>query len=343
MFLVHGDAWGFESAFAGRLGGASRAPNLASWLAGRGVDVWGIDLRWISVPADTSNRAFMRSWGPEVDLRDIQLATSIERAVRGLTGSGFGRTALLGWSRGGFLAYAYANYESHLPTWSRNVNALIPADTVLRYSPKYNQIRQLMCSLYHDAKHDFAQGIYARDNRVLAVLGRLARAHPNDPSTLIPGVTNRQAVLLIGAQPGSSFSPWYHFVAGIFNTDGIPDQLRYTPARRFIRFFEQAASWEAQGEYVRSYHVWCGKPDPLVDNLHAINLPVLYLAAAGGFGVTGSYSTHLLGSHDTASIVVRLQPPGQEGDDFGHADLWQAANAPRLAWTPLLHWLQAHR
>ena len=147
--------------------------------------------------------------------------------------------------------------------------------------------------------------------------------------------------MYVGAQPNASFSPWYHFVAGFFNSSGIPTRLRYTPARKFMRFFTQVAPFEAQADYVSSYRVWCGKPDRLVDNLSAIRVPVLYLAAAGGFGVVGSYSTHLLGSHDVRKVVVRLRRPGHEGNDFGHADLWQASNS-RPAWPPLLHWLRAH-
>jgi hypothetical protein len=340
-FFVHGDAWGFDPAFAGKLGAPKRSPNVARWLARRGVDVWGIDLRWVLVPAHTTNLTFMRSWGSAVDVQDIRVGTSVERAIRARTGSGSGRTALLGWSRGGFLAYAYANYESRLPERQRNVNALIPADTVLRYAATYDKSRRTVCSLYRSARRQFSNGVNAEDLRVYARLGRLALAHPSAPSSAVSGLTNRQAVLDIGAQPNASVSPWYHFVAGIFNANGIPNRLKYTPPRKFMRFFTQAAPFEAQADYVTSDRVWCGKPSPLVDNLGAVHLPVLYLAAAGGFGSVGSYSTHLLGSHDVREVVVRMRLPGHEGNDFGHADLWQASNT-RQAWTPLLHWLRAH-
>ena len=341
VFFVHGDTWGFDPAFAGKLGAPKRAPNVARWLARRGVDVWGIDLRWVLVPAHTTSLTFMRSWGSAVDVQDIRVGTSVERAIRARTGSGSGRTALLGWSRGGFLAYAYANYEARLPERRRNVSALIPADTVLRYSATYDKSRRSVCASYRSSRRQFSNGVNAGDLRVIARLGRLALARPSAPSRLLSGLTNRQAVLYIGAEPRASFSPWYHFVLGIFNAHGIPNRLGYTPPRRFIRLFTQAAPFEAQADYVASDRVWCGKPSRLVDNLRAVHLPVLYLAAAGGFGVVGSSSTHLLGSHDVRQVVVRMRMPGHEGHDFGHVDLWQASN-PRRAWTPLLHWLRAH-
>jgi pimeloyl-ACP methyl ester carboxylesterase len=341
VFFVHGDAWGFDSAFAGKLGRPGRAPNVARWLARRGMDVWGIDLRWVLVPASTANLGFMRSWGSAIDIRDIQVATSVERALRARSGSGSGRTALLGWSRGGFLAYAYANYESRLPARKRNVNALIPVDTVLRYAASYDSSRRLVCSFYRSSRRQFANGEAAQDNRVVARLGRLGLANPSAPSPIVSGVTNRQAALTIGAEPNASFSPWYHFVAGFFNANGVVNRLKYTPPRRFMRFLAQAAPFEAEPEYVTSYRVWCGRPDRLVDNVSAVRLPVLYLAAAGGFGTVGSYSTSLLGSHDVRKVVVRMRQPGHEGNDFGHVDLWQASNS-RPTWPPLLHWLRAH-
>ena len=171
IMFIHGDVWGFDPAFAGKLGGRDRAPNVATWMAARGVDVWGIDLRWVLVPASTHDRSFMRGWGSAVDVRDIRVATTVERTIRSLTGSGSGRTALLGWSRGGFLAYAYANYETHLASRLRNVDALIPADTVLRFSPQFDQYRQHACTYYRDAKQTAAHGSYAADDRVYLRLG----------------------------------------------------------------------------------------------------------------------------------------------------------------------------
>ena len=340
--LVHGDIWGFDPAFAGKLGGRDRAPNVAMWLAARGEDVWGIDLRWVLVPANTHDRAFMRSWDSALDVQDIRVATSVERTIRSLTGSGSGRTALLGWSRGGFLAYAYANYETHLPARQRNVNALIPAETVLKFSPRFDQNRRNMCAYYRYDKRAAANGISAEDNRFFIRAGGLALKDPTAKSPFIPSLTNRQTALFVGAAASPTISPWYHFFAGIFNSAGIPNQLAYTPAERLFAFFRYASPFESTGDLVQSFGAWCGKPSALLNNLVAVDLPVLYLGAAGGFGVVGAYSPHVLGSRDISEVIVRLHPVGQEAYDFGHVDLWQASNAPRLAWTPLLAWLRTH-
>lgn len=342
VMLVHGDVWGFDPLFAGDIGGPVRAPNVATFLARRDVDVWGVDLRWSRVPSRTDDFSFMRSWGPAVDVKDIRVATTVERAIRAETGSGSGQTALLGYSSGGLLAYAYANFETHLPDDSRNVDALVPADTLLRYGPDDDSFRRKQCRSYRSGRQALAEGTYQQNLKAIVSLGQAALADPNTPSTLIPGFTNRQAALLVGAQAPRFFNPWFHFSAGVFNNDGVPTGLRYTPPARLFGLFQKASPWNPMRELVRRSKIWCGKPDVLIDNVGEVDVPVLYLAAAGGFGNTGRYSTSLLGSTDVTQLVVRLHPQRDAVKDIGHVDLWQAPRARQLAWKPLGTWLQAH-
>ena len=39
--------------------------------------------------------------------------------------------------------------------------------------------------------------------------------------------------------------------------------------------------------------------------------------------------------------MVTLYPPECRLLDYGHKDLWLAANAPELVWKPILDWIQA--
>jgi len=71
-------------------------------------------------------------------------------------------------------------------------------------------------------------------------------------------------------------------------------------------------------------------------------VPVLYVGAGGGFGDFGLYTTTLLGSTDVQTHIVQLQPDPARLFDFGHADLFNATDAPSLVWQPILDWLQAH-
>lgn len=55
------------------------------------------------------------------DARDLGIALAVARLTRGLTGDGFGRLHLLGWSRGGQIGYAYLDGETRLPPHLRQV------------------------------------------------------------------------------------------------------------------------------------------------------------------------------------------------------------------------------
>jgi hypothetical protein len=335
--------WAFDAAFAGDVGLPARAPNVATYLAQRGDDVWGIDLRWTLVPAGTSDLSFMRGWDMSTDVRDVRVGTSIQRAVRALTGAGSGPSALLGWSRGGQIAYGYANYEAQLPPLLRNVNALIPVDIAMRFAPADDASRQTLCQVYQEGQQALSEGVYSADVSVYAQIGQAALQAPDAPSELIPPYTNRQAALLVGVAVNGVFNASFHFVAPKGqDADGVPTGLAYTPPRNWFGFLSRGAAFESQGTLVQGSKVMCGLPDPLVSNLGRIRVPVLYLAAAGGFGTTGIYSTTLLGSTDVTTNVVRLRASGQEDLDFGHVDLWLGENAAELVWNPLHGWLQAH-
>jgi hypothetical protein len=139
------------------------------------------------------------------------------------------------------------------------------------------------------------------------------------------------------------FNDGFHFVTARFDAAGTPTGLRYTTTSRWLRLMVQASPWESLGDFVDGEALYCGDVSvPFDDHLSDIRVPVLYLAAAGGFGTTGIYSTTLLASKDVKSLVIRLQPPGQESNDLGHVDLWYASNAAQLAWDPLTNWLRHH-
>jgi thioesterase domain-containing protein len=307
------------------------------------MDAWGIDLRWVLVPAATTDVSFMHDWGFATNLADLRLATTFQRLIRAATGSGHDRTALVGWSKGATLAYAYASFETQLPPAGRNVDALVPADGLIHYAPRDDAFRLGLCEAYQLDKADHDAGTSANSFAFFVEVGRAALTDPDRPSELIPEFTNRQVALLVGASVNGVFNAGFHFVTARFDATDVPIGLRYTPDLRWLRLMTQVAGWESLGDFIDGNALYCGDIEvPFDDHLRDIRVPVLYLAAAGGFSTTGLYSTTLLGSRDVTQVVIRLRPRGQEVDDFGHVDLWHASNAATLAWDPLAQWLRRH-
>ena len=348
VFMVHGDLWGFDEAFmSSTLSGAvARERSVGVYLAQNGVDVWGIDLRWTRVPADTADFQFMKDWNLGTHVSDVAAGIAVARAVRGATGGGDGKVALLGWSRGGTIAYAYANAEAVLPEAARQVDALIPVDIAFKLDPAHEAQREAACARYDGGRQQLQSNVYVNGiGAGVRAFGLLAATQASQPSQLIPnqGLTNRQAALLVGSATYVLLLPHppvpaYHLAGGTFD-GGAPSGLQFTPESYLFDFFQTAAPFQSMTEQVESDGVLCGETLPYDDNLAAVNVPVYYLGAGGGFGEFGLDTLSRLGSTDVSSNVVKLYGPEGRPVDFGHSDIFLADNARELVWKPLYDWL----
>lgn len=344
IFLLHGDAWGFEAGFLGSEDTA--AHSLPVYLARRGVDVWGIDLAWTLVPAETTDLSFMADWGLQHDLDDISAGLLFARERREQQGHGRAGMALLGWSRGGQMGYALLNQEAKRAPHHRHVTAFIVADVFFKTDDA--RARAYACADADFYRAALAQGAFGQDNQFFQWVGALSQSDPDTESPLFgPPYTNRSASLTLGAalfQFGPSFTTWYHYVGGTFpqgDIAAIPTGLSFTDIRRWDTFLMAVGRYEPSRMLAEASDIMCDvAPSAFDDRLRAITVPVLYVGAAGGFGTSGLYSLRLLGSRDVSQHVVRLMPVGKETLDFAHVDMWHARNADELLWGRIHRWLR---
>ncbi len=356
LFMAHGDAWGFDAAFLSSAASpaVADAHALPVYLAEAGIDVWGIDFRWTLVPAGTTDLAFMADWGIETDARDLGVGLAVARFARGLGGNGFGRIHLLGWSRGGQIGYAYLSGETQVPAALRQVRGFIPVDIYLKTDvPSIQAAACLRLGLTLARQN--AGEVADATGALVATLGNLAKSAPGGLSSIFPGLTHRQAALLTVQAtfnlfpPGGQIVPFYHFNGGTFDGGGLPNGLVYSPEAGVLDFLTLAAPFEPLEELADGDAAICeSSPDfavpdvPFDDHLAQITVPILYVGAGGGFGDFGVYTTTLLGSSDISTRVVTLRPPTERLFDIGHADIFQATDAPTLFWRPILDWLRSH-
>lgn len=349
LFLLHGDIWGFRAAFL-----ADPAHNLPVFLARNEVDVWGIDQRWVRVPATETDFDFMQDWGFQQDIRDLYVALGVARGSRRFTGNGFDRMHLLGWSRGGMIGYAYLNTESQLPRALRNVDGFIPVDIYLKTDDE--EFREAACRRAAAQETAYEAGEYQNASGTLVqTIATLATTDPAGASPVFPGLTNAQAALLTGEAtfvifpPDQQNVPFYHFTGGTFAAQPapsglpVPTGLLYSPEAAWLNLLRGAAPYQPTRQLLDSELAICDEEDvPFDDHLEEITNPVLYVGAGGGFGEYGIYTTTLLGSTDVTTRVVDLTPPDQRLFDYGHADLFLGTDAGALVWRPILSWIRAH-
>lgn len=341
LFLQHGDAKDFAGMWLPGTLSASTPDDFgaAVYWAREGVDVWGIDQAWNLVPAETTDFGFMADWGVDKQYRDLGLAVAIARTARLLTGNGFDRLNLLGYSSGSVTGYALVNAEAALPPGLRQVGGWIPVD----YSPltddaDWNAIQN--CGYVPYYEDQIANGQYGYFVG-FDYLGNLARSDPDGDSPVFPGFNNLQAALYLGA--GQIFNVGeIHYLAGVWE-DGLPVDLVNLSIDQWLDFMIAGAPWEPM-KFLLDYSVWgCNEVDvPWDDHFAEITLPVLNVAPAGGIGPTTHWCLGLLGSGDITDLVIRTLPEDQALYDIGHIDLWVARQAPELVWRPILDWVVAH-
>lgn len=340
-FLQHGDIKDFTGMF---LPGVSspRMPDdfgFAVYLAGDDIDVWGIDQSWTLVPASETASSFMADWGLERQTHDLKLAMDVAGFIRKLTGCGSPRMLLLGYSSGAATGFALLAQETLRPPGLRTVGGFIAADFgLITDVPPWQEIT---CSEVEMFEASMAAGDYAFES-FFPMLGPPARDNPDGPSDFFPGFTNLQAGIALGAYQAYPTLN-YHFVAGIFDADGIPTGLQYTNVDMWVDFMVTGPPYEPYA-FLRDYEkvVCAPESSPYAARLGNIKAPVLYVKAAGGTGYMGEYTLSQLGSKDVTTMEVKLHPDSEVLLDFGHVDLFIADNAPVLAWSGMRSWVESH-
>ncbi|UQA63543.1 hypothetical protein E8A73_005155 [Polyangium aurulentum] len=341
--LMHGDFATFTTNFLpSRISAAAKPErDLAVYLAQRGLDVWGVDRRWTTAPAQGTDFSDFAGMGVAQAVSDTGLALTFARTTRGSKD----RLFLGGFSSGAQLTYLYAGEESQKPLAERLVKGIVPIDIYGKISPADEALRLYACANAADEYDWVAQGYVDSDNSTFAQpLGALAASAPLGASPIFSGYTNREAMLGFVAATFLLYEPkpQYHLVAGVYK-NGFPSTLRYSSEALVSDWLAHSPPHESMVETADRDAMWCGTGAlPLADHLADISVPLYYLGAAGGFGDHGLYTTTLVASKDVTTHVVRRLPVASEIEDFGHADLLYAEDAPALAWAPLAKWLLAH-
>jgi len=343
IMLMHGDFANFTTNFLPSRISAAAKPgrNLAVYLAQRGIDVWGVDRRWTTAPAEGTDFSDFAGMGVAQAISDTGLALSFARGIRGSKE----RLFLGGFSSGAQLTYLYAGEESQKPLAERHVKGIVPIDIYGKLSPADESLRLYACANAADEYDWVSQGFVDSDNSTFAQpLGALAASDPWGASPIFDGYTNREAMLGFVSATFLLYEPkpQYHLVAGVYK-NGFPTTLRYASEALISDWLAHSPPHESLVETADRDAMWCGTGTlPLADHLADISVPLFYLGAAGGFGDHGLYTTTLVATKDVTTHVVRRLPASSEVEDFGHADLLYAEDAPALAWAPLTKWLLAH-
>jgi hypothetical protein len=335
VFMVHGAVQDFEDIFlvggAGEINGGTSSPY---YLAEKGIDVWGLDLAWNLVPLECEDFAFMEGWGVDHDIDHCLKAMSVARLVRGLTGQGYGKINLLGFSYGVALAYGGAGLETQLAPICRDISGIIPVDSEFKFGPEEEAQRLENCAEAAATLAELEQGVYEFPwGTQFHALAGLALNDPDGPSPIpdFSGMTNSQATLAVLTMT----SPHWHFLGGTL------EGLLYTDFQRFLRMGVAITPYmpkQTAYEYSACHCDSAAYEVAFDDHLEDIAVPIFYLGAGGGARSGNWVARNRTASKDVHSHIVSIEGAGQ-AVDYGHADLWLGKDAATLVWSELYTWL----
>jgi len=301
----------------GALALTDEAHNLWLFLAARGIEVFALDYRTHAVPADAAPEALaaMKDWDSAAFVEDIRAAAAKARAE-----SGRAKLFVAGFSRGAFLAYAYANVEPEA------VAGLVILDGPFKaYAPKERVDRAAAVAALA------ATGEWASDvggSHGWEARQDLMRAVITDPN----GPASDAAFNTVGAQlahvlqtawgPGALANP----EGGVSDPAVLARLLvgydRYYPAVQDID--GKAISAEADA------------PDTALDDRWGkLDIPVLLFVNTGmgaDWVLTALYSAAHAGSKDVTFTVL---------EGYGHLDVLVGERAATEVFEPAFAWISA--
>ncbi|MBK8492225.1 MAG: hypothetical protein IPL49_15420 [Saprospirales bacterium] len=343
-FFQHGDAKNFVGMMLPAVYSPSM-PNdhgLAIFLAQNNIDVWGIDQPWCFPPAEASGADFdyFENYDLGQTVRYLRTAMAIVRIARYLTGNELTGLNMSGYSSGVSETVAALDLETQLDPDVRHARTFIPVDLTIKSDrPEVHQTwnNDLVIRVEELNNGNWAAFVG------FTLVAELAKTDPGGDSPIIDGFTNFEVAQFFSSGPifGDEFS--FHYWAADY-VDGFPaGDLKYLTREQSFDFMASAIEWQPNKFYYDQCILHGESADsPYDDHFSQIKVPVLCVAAGGGFGQTSKYGIDQLGSTDVTHLIPSLEDPENVLEDFGHIDLFTALNAKDLWWGQLVDWLEAH-
>jgi alpha-beta hydrolase superfamily lysophospholipase len=292
--------------------------NLWIFLARHGVEVFALDYRtrFASASADAAALASMKAWTTEAFVEDIKAASALAR-----TESGHARLYVAGFSRGVFLAYAYACAEPVM------VAGLVVLDGQFKsHAPKNQYEPAADLQKLEDAKA-WATDVSGRlgwegRQKLMLATAENPQAPATDPKfkTLGEQLAN---LLQFAWGPGALANP--------LGGQSRPEVLGRLLAG-YDRYYPAIQDVEAKRMADRDDD----PSTPLDDLWGEMKVPILYFGNArmpGDWLLNGIYSAQKSGSPDVTLNVL---------EGYGHLDVLVSDHARREVFEPTLAWIRNH-
>jgi pimeloyl-ACP methyl ester carboxylesterase len=291
--------------------------NLWVFLANRGVEVFAIDYRTRFIPPDTpaTGLASLRAWGVDAFTADIAAAAALARKE-----SGRERLFVAGFSRGVFLAYAYAGTEFD------KVAGLVVLDGPFKnHAPKgqYDAAAGLAKLEGGGVWGTDVSGSLGWDNRQKLMKAVAANPDAAASDAKFKTIGDQLAnVLQFAWRPGGLANPQGGMSRPQILASLLGGYDRYYPAVQDI-----------DGRSIADHDD--DPKTPVDDKWGELKLPILLFASTGmggDFLLNAIYSADKSGSTDVTLNVL---------ERYGHLDVLVGEHAQKDVFQPAIEWIKA--
>jgi pimeloyl-ACP methyl ester carboxylesterase len=293
------------------------AHNLWVYLANRGVEVFAIDYRTRFIPADTppTGLTSLRAWGVDAFTADIAAAAALARKE-----SGREKLFVAGFSRGVFLAYAYAGTEFD------KVAGLIVLDGPFKNHAPKGQFD----AAFGLAKLESA-GTWGTD--VSGSLGWANRQKLMDTVAANPDAPASDAKFKTIGDQLANVLQFAWRPGGLANPQGGMSRPRVLASLLggYDRYYP--AVQDVDGRSIADYDD--DPKTPVDDKWGELKLPILLFASTGmggDFLLNAIYSADKSGSTDVTLNVL---------ERYGHLDVLVGEHAQKDVFEPTSEWIKA--
>lgn len=295
---------------------------MATFLASRDIDVWGIDFRYSFVPENIDSNpyciaadcSFFKDQNTNLHLSDLDIVVKMAELT-----SRNGKVFVGGWSQGAYFAYRYAINNP-------NLKGIIPIDIVYNLDPALTDIADKTRIEIAMRRSKINSGIFYEDVLLAKYLGYQALSDPDGQSTIIPGLTNKQAALLAATatyQFGINPIPNYRY------NQGDLTGLTYTDFQYAMQQGLKINSFQSIFPLTEMREQW------LDTNIPNITVPVLHIGAEFGFGTFGLYTPNKIHEFNP-DVDTRIIP------EYGHTDLMYSNTGKSDVWMTIYEWIRRY-
>lgn len=312
--------------------------SMALYFAEQGYNTVVIGRREANVPAEKTNFDFMQYWTSDTYVKDMyigivaaKLHTMVLNGNSDLHHAKRIKTYALGYSLGAWLITEYEASAFDDDYLFGNIDGIIPTDIIIRFDPSQSDLIDRQAARYYYVKQQMDSQVFNNSEMAgMIFVSHEALVNKDGPSSIIPGLTNREAWRYLVTQTFAvdpfAFTPDFHYLTGDLSG------LYYAEEERVLRASVSAVPHSPLALDLSIAGLEGNIEGRNIDETK-VDSPVLYVGFGGGFGAYGQWWYREEVGRKNPNVDILIWGNG------GHGSGLFDREAPTQLWPKIAEWM----